>query len=64
MEYQQSETNDEIEFLNSIKNLKSDAILFNKLSKGGKKLINEYFSTKVVIKNWKKLIYEDSNNNS
>ena len=56
--------NNEIEFSNSIKNLKSDAILFNKLSQGGKKLINEYFSTKVVIKNWKKLIYEDSNNNS
>tara|TARA_Y100001978_G_scaffold197291_1_gene207926 strand:- start:1428 stop:2603 length:1176 start_codon:yes stop_codon:yes gene_type:complete len=56
--------NNEIEFSNSIKNLKSNVILFNKLSQGGKKLINEYFSTKVVIKNWKKLIYEDSNNNS
>ena len=56
--------NDELEFLNSIKNLKYDEILFNKLSKEGKKLINQYFSTNVVIKNWKKLIYENSHNNS
>ena len=56
--------NDEIEFLNSIKNLKNDEVLFNKLSLEGKKLINQYFSTNVVIKNWKNLIYEDSYNNS
>ncbi len=56
--------NNEIDFIKSIKDLQNDKDLFYKISLGGQNLIKKYFSSEIVIKNWKKLIYEVSNNNT
>ena len=54
----------EFEFIKAIKNIKKDKNLFTKISQGGRDLIKTHFSTEIVIKNWKKLIYENSYHNS
>ena len=55
---------DEFDFKKYIIKLKKDKNLFNNISKEGKKLIKNYFSSEIVIKNWKNLIYENSYHNT
>jgi len=55
---------DEFDFKNSIIKLKKNKNLFNNISKEGKNLIKNYFSSEIVIKNWKNLIYENSCHNT
>ncbi len=55
---------DEFDFVTSIKKLQKDKNLFFNISKEGKKLIKTHFSSEVVIKNWKNLIYENSYHNT
>ena len=54
----------EFDFTKSIKKIKRDKKLFDKISKEGKKLIKTHFSNEIVIKNWKNLIYENSYHNT
>ncbi len=54
----------EFEFVKYIKKIQKDKSLFAKISKEGKELIKSHFSHKIVIKNWKKLIYENNNSNT
>jgi len=54
----------EFDFVESIQKLQNDKKLFTQISKEGKKLIKTHFSSEVVIKNWKNLIYENSYHNT
>lgn len=54
----------EFDFIKSIKKIQKDKNLFDKISKEGEKLIKTHFSSEIVIKNWKNLIYENSYNNT
>ena len=53
-----------IEFKQAIENIQKDENLFNQISQGGKDLVKSYFSTNVVLNNWKKLLYETSYHNT
>ena len=53
-----------IEFKKAIENIQKDENLFNQISQGGKDLVKSYFSTNVVLNNWKKLLYETSYHNT